>query len=187
MDALSATDRETAARVVVPVGLGVLTWLAVALTAGVILTIRGVTPLLLLVVLVVVVLFLPVYRVRPWEPGATGRVLGWAGERRRALGVAAGLFALARLPVVSELLAPVLGIVMLPLRSLPQVLYGARLFYDATVGPPAGEVLFELGSLYVELLWLYGLGVAVAALFPRRDGEAAREDEPPGQQGGADP
>jgi hypothetical protein len=74
---------------------------------------------------------------------------------------------------------------MLPLRALPQVLYGARLFYDATVGPPAGEVLFELGSLYVEAVWLYGLGVAVAALFPRRDGDSTHDG--PGDEGGVDP
>jgi hypothetical protein len=187
MDALSTADRETVAHLVVPVGLGALTWLAVALTAGVVLTVRGLTPLLLLVGLVVAVLFLPVYRARPWEPGATGRVLDWAGQRRRALAVAGGLFALARLPVVSELLAPVLGLVMLPLRALPQVLYGARLFYDATVGPPAGQLLFELGTLYVEVVWLYGLGVAIAALVPRRDGGSTREHDGPTEEGGGDP
>jgi hypothetical protein len=154
------------ARLVVPVGLGALTWLAAALSLGVVATLQELSPLALVVPVLVVALFLPVYRARPWEAGATDRTLAWARRHNRAIALAAGLFALSRLPVVGDLLAPAFGLVLLPVRVVPQVLYGATLFYDATVGPPLGDALFDLGRWYVELLWLYVLGVGVEKLFP---------------------
>ena len=103
-------------------------------------------------------LALPVYRFRPWEADLSGRVLEFGRTRRLTLSLAVALFVLVRLPVVPELLGPVVTLLVLPLRAAPQVLFGAKVFYADLLGETAGQAVFRAGRLYVEFLWLYTVG-----------------------------
>ncbi len=168
---LSVADRlSAAARVIVPVGMGILTWLVVLLAVGAVASLGS--PSVLSVVLLVgfVLLVLPIYRFRPWEPALSGRVLEFGRTRRLTLGFAVALFVLLRLPLVPELLGPVVTVLLLPLRATPQVLFGAKVFYADLLGEAPAQALFRAGQLYVEFLWLYTVGTLGAALV--RWGEA---------------
>lgn len=162
-----ADDRLGVAGHLVPVGMGVVTWLLAAIVLATLLSMDSVSFGSLVRIGALVVLFVPVYRFRPWESGLTERVHAFAERRRFALGAAAGLFVLVRLPVVSELLAPLVPFVLFPLRAAPQLLFGAKVFYGARLGDLAGEVLFGAGRLYVEFLWLFVLGAGVEWLAQR--------------------
>lgn len=153
-----------AARVLVPIGLGVWTWLLVATAAAVLLSLDGLSVFTIVLLAGLGILFVPVYRFRPWEAGVTVRVLTFLRTNRLALAVTGVLFAVVHSPVLADPLSPVLGLVLLPLRAVPQVLFDVTVFYDARVGAPAGQVLFEAGRLYVELLWLSVLGRGVGKL-----------------------
>lgn len=161
---LDDADPMTVARWGVPVALGVLTWLAVAVPVGTVLGGPSFTTVIALVV--GGMLAIPVYRTRPWERGFTRRGVALLVDNRRALAVAVALFVAVRLPVVSDLLAPVFGIVLLPMRAFPPALKRAATAY----ADPLGAVLFDLGRWYVELLWLSVIGGGVAKLFPEGDG-----------------
>lgn len=155
-------------RVLVPVGLGVLTWVLVLLAGGAVLSIGSASVFAVVLLAGLGVLFVPVYRFRPWEPGLTERVLAFGRRRRDTLVVAVLLFVLVRLPVISDLLEPVLALLLLPLRVVPQILFGVTVFYGARVGDQAGQLLFDLGRLYAEFLWLYVVAAGVVLLVPRR-------------------
>jgi len=162
---LSVADSlDAAARWVVPVGMGVLTWLVVALAVGAVASLGSPSVLSVVLLVGLALLALPIYRFRPWTPGLTDRVLVFARTRRLTLAVAVGLFILVRLPVVTDLLGPLVGVLTLPLRAAPGVLFGAKVFYTDRLGAPVGRLVFGGGRLYVEFLWLYALGTAVEAL-----------------------
>lgn len=166
---IGSTDDEPSAdilRRLVPLGLGVLTWLLVLLVGGVVISLdfSGVLSILLIVVLGV--LFLPIYRLRPWDPGVTDRVVGFVRRRRQIIFVALWLFVLVRLPVVSEALSSVIALLLFPLQAVPQFLYSTTVFYDTRIGEPVGQLLFDFGRTYVELLWLYTLSGALTKVLP---------------------
>lgn len=165
----SAEDHQpkAIARLLVPIGMGVLTWLVVLLAGAAVLSMNSVSFLSIFVFAALAVLFVPVYRFRPWEGGLTERFLGYVDRRRVTLAVAVGLFVLVRLPVVSDLLGPVLGVLLFPLRAVPQILYGVRVFYAGRVAEIAGKLLFDFGRLYVEFLWLYTVAAGISYLLPR--------------------
>jgi len=153
----------------VPVAAGVVTWLLVLLAGGFLLSLNSLSVMSIVAIPALGVLFVPLNRLRPWQPGFTGRVLALPETRRTTLAVAVGLFLVARLPVVSELLAPVLGLLLFPLRLVPQLFFGPRILYDARFGEPVGQWLFAFGRLYVEFLWLYGVGAFVSHIVPGGD------------------
>jgi hypothetical protein len=169
-DTLASSDHRpvlgAVARVLVPVGTGVLTWILVLLAGGAVLS-SSVSVFSVVLLAGVGVLFVPVYQFRPWEPGLTERVLAFGRRRRHTLVVAVGLFVLVRLPVVSDLLGPVLSLLLLPLRVVPQILFGVTVFYGARVGDSAGQLLFDVGRLYAEFLWLYAVGAGIVLLVLR--------------------
>lgn len=150
-------------RLGVPVGLGVLTWLAIVIPAGALL--GGLSFATVLAVVLGGLLAWPVYSLRPRETGVTDRALATLARHRRSLLVGVALFALARLPVASDLLAPVFGLLLLPVRAVPPALTRGTVVY----GEPLGGVVFDLGRWYVELLWLSTVGAGVVKLFPRED------------------
>lgn len=165
-DRLDATARH-----LVPIGMGVLTWLLVLILVGALLS-AGIESIMSVVLLfALLLLFLPVYRFRPWEEGVTDRVFAFGRERHVTLVVAVALFVVVRLPVVSELLGPVLGLLLLPLRAVPQVLFGAKIFYTDQVGARFGQLVFAAGRLYVEFLWLYTVGTVIEAVFSWRSND----------------
>lgn len=153
-----------AARVLVPVGMGVLTWLVGLLAVGAVGSLSSPSVMSVILLVALGLLALPVYRFRPWENGLTDRVLTFARTRRLTLALAVGLFVLVRLPVVPDLLGPVLTILLLPLRAAPQVLFGANLFYADLFGATVGQAVFRAGRLYVEFLWLYTVGTVGATV-----------------------
>ncbi|MFB6149040.1 MAG: hypothetical protein ABEJ48_05190 [Halobacteriales archaeon] len=153
-------------RRVVPAGLGVVTWLLILLVAGVVLSLDSVSVLSILLVVVLGVLFIPIYRLRPWEPGVTARFLGFVRRRRHVILVAGWLFVLVRLPVISEALSSVFALLLFPMQAVPQFLYSTTVFYDTRLGAPIGQLLFDFGRLYVELLWLYTLSGFLTKLLP---------------------
>lgn len=163
--------REAAVRLLVPLGMGVLTWLVVLVTVGALASLSSPTVMSVVLVVGLGLLFLPIYRFRPWEPRLAGRVAKFARRRRPTLAVAAALFVFVRLPAVGELLGSFVGVLLLPLRAAPQVLFGAKLFYADRLGEFAGRFVFRASRLYVEVLWLYTLGTLVSSL--RRWGETA--------------
>lgn len=149
---------EMTARHFVPIGMGVLTWLLVLIVVGALMS-AGIESIMSVVLLfALLLLFLPIYRFRPWEQGIAERVFAFGRERHVTLAVAIALFVIVRLPVVSELLGPILGLLLLPLRAVPQVLFGAKVFYTEEIGARFGQLVFAAGRLYVEFLWLYTLG-----------------------------
>lgn len=149
---------------VVPVGMGLLTWLVLVLAVGALGSLSSLSPMSIVLLLAFGLLALPVYRFRPWEAGLTDRVLTFARTRQLTLAFAVGLFILVRLPFVAELLGPLLAILLLPLRTAPQVLFGANVFYADLLGETAGRAVFRAGRLYVEFLWLYTVGTVGAAV-----------------------
>lgn len=162
---LLADDRlETAARVLVPVGAGVLTWLVVAVAVGAVASLSSPTLMSVVLVLALGLLFLPIYRFRPWETGLTDRVQVFVRTRRLTLAVAVLLFVFLRFPFVTDLLGPLVGLLLLPVRAAPQILFGAKLFYADHLSEQVGTLLFRAARLYVEFLWLYTLGTVVQAL-----------------------
>lgn len=152
------------ARLLIPIGMAVLTWLVLLLSSGALLSLQSVSITTGFVLFGLGVLFIPIYRFRPWDEDLTKRFLGFVERRRFTLTVTIGLFVLVRLPIVSELLGPVFGILLFPLRAVPQVLYGARVFYADNVGEIAGTLLFEFGRLYAEFLWLYTVAAGITWL-----------------------
>ncbi len=166
----SAGRVELVARRLVPVGMGVLTWLLVLIGVGAVLSVGSLSVTSVVLLVALALLFLPVYRFRPWEEGLTDRTLGFVRARRTTLAVALGLFVVVRVPVVANLLGPLLGILLLPVRAAPQVLFGAKLFYADRLGELVGQLVFEAGRLYVEFLWLYTLGTVTEALLDWRGG-----------------
>ncbi len=168
---LSVADRlSVAARWVVPVGMGVLTWLVVLLAVGAVATLGSPSALSVVLLVGLVLLALPVYRFRPWEPDLSQRVLEFGRTRGLTLGFAVALFVFLRLPLVPELFGPAMTLLLLPVRAAPQVLFGAKVFYADLLGEAAARALFRAGRLYVEFLWLYAVGTLGAAIV--RWGEA---------------
>lgn len=159
-------DLDTIARLLVPLGMGVLTWLVVLLAGGALFSRNVLAPMTIFVLVIVGVLFVPIYRFKPWNNGLTDRLLDAVKRRHVTVTMAVGLVLLVRLPVVSDLLAPVLRLLMFPLRAVPQFLYGVRLFYGAHFADIAGDLLFAFGRLYLEFLWFYVVAAAIAILLP---------------------
>jgi len=167
LDADAAPENRlgAAAQILVPVGMGVLTWLVFVLVVGSAASLSSLSVMSIILLFAFGLLALPVYRFRPWESGLTERVLTFAHTRRLTLAVAVGLFVLVRLPVVADLLGPVLSVLLLPLRGVPQILFGAKIFYANLLGEFVGRAVFLAGRLYVEFLWLYTVGIVVATLL----------------------
>lgn len=159
--ARAAPTAADVARVIVPVVLGVWTWFLVVLAAGVLLSVDGLSIFTVVLIGGLAALFVPLYRFRPWEPGVTSRVLSFLRTNRLPFAVVGVLFAVVHSPALADPLAPLLGLLLLPLRAVPQVLFDVQLFYDRRLGAPAGQVLFDAGRLYAELLWLLVLGRGV--------------------------
>jgi len=163
-EAVSESRLEAVARVLVPVGMGLLTWLVFLLAVGAAGSLSSLSVMSVVLLVAFGLLALPVYRFRPWESGLTDRVLAFARTRRLTLAFAVGLFVLVRLPFVAELLGPLLTILLLPLRAAPQVLFGANVFYADLFGETVGQAVFRAGRLYVEFLWLYTVGTVGATV-----------------------
>lgn len=164
---MGTIDRPSAdriARVAVPVGLGVFTWVVLLLVGGVLLRLGSLSASSVLPLLAIGLLVLPLYEFAPWRGGVTDRVREWAAERRLRLRLTAGGFLLLRVPVLASLLGPVAAVLQFPTRAAPQLLFGVSLFYGERLGDAAGRWLFALGRWYVELLWLYALASGVATL-----------------------
>lgn len=154
---------ERGIRIAVPVGVAVLTWLGLLLAVGLVLRIDSVSVLNLLQFVIVGVVFWPLWRVAPWREGFTQRVLSFFDGNRSALLAAAGLGVLPMLPGVPGLVASLLN---LPYRG-SGVLFGASLFYRERLGGTVARVLLRSWQWYLQALWLYILGSAVAALVRR--------------------
>lgn len=154
-DADARRSRARAAlAVAVPVCLAVLTWLVALLAVGVVASV-GVPSLLDLVALFVVgITFWPIYRVAPWRPGMTGRVVEWLRNNRTTIGIAVALLVARSLPFAPGL---VVGLLDLPFRSA-SILFGASVFYRQQVGPEVGHVLLKFGQWYLEIYWLLVIG-----------------------------
>lgn len=163
---------EALSQVLVPVGFGVFTWLVVLLVAGALLSIGSPSAGALFLLVPLALLFAPVYRFRPWEPGLSERVLAFPGRRRYALAFAVASAALVRQPAVVDALGPVLRVLLLPLRFVPQALFGASVYYDTQLGRPVGQMLFAGGRLYAEFLWLYAIGLVLSVPLRMRGGKS---------------
>lgn len=164
----SSADRVTVAidriaPVAVPVGLAVLTWLALLLIAGFFARLGSLSLLNLVPLFFVALLVWPVYSVAPWREGATARVRAWAAPRRPAFVLVAVLGALPLVPVVPDL---VVSVLQLPYRGAGSF-YGASLFYRERFGRPAGWLLLTAAQSYLQVLWLYFLSVGLLGLVRR--------------------
>lgn len=154
---------DRAARVAVPAGMAVVTWLVVLLGAGLVLR-PGALLAAAIPLVVVGVMLWPLVAVAPWRNGVTGRVRGWAARQRSSLLVTAGLAAVLAVPFVADLLPGVLvGILRLPFRATG-MLFGASVFYRERVGAFAGRTLLRFGQWYLEVLWLYVIASGITML-----------------------
>ncbi|MFB6297085.1 MAG: hypothetical protein ABEH56_01030 [Salinirussus sp.] len=172
------TTPRVLARYAVPVGLGIFTWLLVLIAAGAVLSMDSVSVFSLVTLAALGLLFVPVYRFRPWRTGSSDRVLAFLSRRRRALAAAAGLFVLVRIPAVTDLFGSLLSVLLLPVRAVPQLLFGVSVFYGARAGEAVGGALFDVGRLYVEFLWLYAVVLFALSLVP--GGKGSPEDDADG-------
>jgi len=157
------TGRFEVARVLVPVGLAVATWLVALLAVGYLLGIRSLSPFTLLPLSIVVALFWPIVAVAPWREGASARVVFWIVRNRETLVGIVGLALLAALPVTPRLLVRILE---LPYRG-SGIFFGASLFYREHVGPAFADLLLRFGQWYLELLWLYVVATGAVAVGRR--------------------
>lgn len=149
-------------RVAVPAGLAVLTWLVVLLAVGVL---AGLTASVMNIVPVILVglLFWPVFRAAPWRPGVTERMRRFVRTNRDPILVAIALFVLRSVPVTPDLLVSLLD---LPFRATG-LLFGASVFYRRHVGAAFGRFILDFGQWYLEAFWLFGIGLLVAGVVRR--------------------
>lgn len=154
---------ERAARVVLPAGLAVVTWLVVLIGVGLVARLDSLSPLNLLPLFVVAIMFWPIYLAAPWKPGLTDRIGDTLGGNRDGVAVAAGLLVVRSLPFTPDVLLTLLD---LPFRSAG-VLFGAGLFYRRLVSLAFGRFLLSFGQWYLEAFWLFVLGSILAGLGGR--------------------
>lgn len=147
----------------VPVGLAVLTWLAVLLAVGFLARLNSLSVLNLLPLFFVGLLFWPVYRAAPWREGMAERVRSWARGQRTEFAVIVVLGLLPLVPPVPDLLVSLL---QLPYRG-SGIFFGASLFYRERLGPMAGRLLLGFAGTYIQLIWLYLLSKGVVGLVRR--------------------
>lgn len=158
-----STALEPLAPVAVPIGLAVLTWLTLLLTAGLLARLGSVSLLNLLPLFFVGVLFWPIYEVAPWREGVTARTRRWASRRGPVFVVTGVLAVVPLVPFVPDLLVTLL---QLPYRGTG-IFFGASLFYRARFGPLVGRLVLGFGQTYLQLFWLYLLATGVVALVGR--------------------
>lgn len=148
---------DTALDIAIPVGLAVVTWLAVLLAVGV--TARAGSLLDALPLFFVALLLWPVLRAAPWREGSAARARAWARANRDALAIAVGLAVLPVLPPVPDLVVTVLE---LPYRGT-SVFFGASLPYRDPLGRVASRSLLRFGQWSFQALWLYLLATGLLA------------------------
>lgn len=162
-DAPPAAIVDRAFELGVPVGLAVLTWLALLLAVGFLARLTALSFLNVLPVFVVGLLFWPVYRAAPWRAGMAERVRRWSHDRTTEVGVLVGLGLVPLVPVVPDLLVTLL---QLPYRG-SGIFFGASLFYRQRLGPTAGRLLLVFAQTYLQVIWLYLLSKGVVGLARR--------------------
>lgn len=149
--------------ITVPVGLAVLTWLALLVAVGFLARLNSLSVLNVVPVIFVGLLFWPIYRAAPWQPGTTTRVRRWARHQQAEFVIVLGLGLLPLVPFVPDLLVSLL---QLPYRG-SGVFFGASLFYRERFGSLAGRLVLTFGQTYIQLLWLYLLSKGVIGLVRR--------------------
>ncbi len=154
---------EDLVRMAVPIGLAVLTWLGLLLTVGFLARLNSLSLLNVLPMFFLVLLFWPIYRVKPWRPGAADRVRHWLAEQTTELAVLVGLWVLPWVPLLPDLLVT---LIQLPYRG-SGVFFGASLFYRERLSPVIGRLLLNLAQLYIQALWLYFLSKGTVGLVRR--------------------
>lgn len=168
------------ALVAVPVGLAVIAWLELLVAVGVVAELDALSLLNLLPLLVVLVMFWPLYLLAPWRPGLTERVVDWAGAHRDGILAAVVLGVVRVVPFAPDLLV---GLLNLPFRSAG-VLFGAKLFYGERLGTEAGRLVLRFGQWYLEAFWLFVVGTALVRLgnWIRRGRGEGTDDRPAGER-----
>lgn len=156
--------------VAIPVAVAVLTWLVGLVTIGVGAGIGSPGILDVLALFVIIVMWWPVYRVAPWQPGMAHRVLEWGRDHRAPMLVAGGLVVVRSLPVTPGILVAVLD---LPFRSAT-ILFGVSVFYRQQVGSVVGHGLFKFGQWYLEAYWLLVIGLVIVGLGTKLRGRVDR-------------
>lgn len=154
----------------IPLGLGIITWYALLVGAGIALRVTSVSPFEFAPFVIVALLFWPVYAFRPWRSGLADRVHGWAVHYRHAIGLAAALAVLLAVFDGTSLPAGIASVLQLPLRGASGPLYGASVFYRERVGPAAGVALLRFGQWYLEAMWLFLLSAGITYPIRRRQG-----------------
>ncbi len=152
---------------IIPIAFGVVTWLLLALLGGVLLSADGLSLGVLLIFAGFGLLFLPIYRFRPWDPGLSSRVKRFIKQNTRPVLITGALLVLVRIPVVVDQLSIIMTIVVLPLRLVPMGLFDAKIYYAATVSNRFGQAVFTAGRIYVEVLWFYVIGNLLTDLLQR--------------------
>lgn len=147
----------------VPVGLAVLTWLALLVAVGFLARLNSLSFMNVLPVFIVGLLFWPVYRAAPWRAGMGQRVRRRAQDRTTEAGV---IVVLGLLPVVPVVPDPLISLLQLPYRG-SGVFFGASLFYRHRLGPTAGRLLLAFAQTYLQLVWLYLLSKGLVGLARR--------------------
>lgn len=155
-------------RRIVPIGFGIMTWLLLVLLGGLVLSADGISLGLLLIIGGYGILFLPIYRFRPWTAGLSSRVSRFVDKNSRALVIAGVLLVLVRIPVLVDQLSIIFTVLLLPLRIVPMGLFDAKLYYATALGDRVGQAVFTAGRLYVEVLWLYVVANLLVNLLPER-------------------
>lgn len=149
--------------VIIPIGFGVLTWLLGVLLLGSLVS-GDIGLSSLLILFLYALLFLPLYRLQPWQPGLINRFITLLAIRRNVFGLAIGVLILFRLPTVTDPLGVIQTLLQFPLRLVPVAFQGATVFYRTQIDPHVGELLFAGGRLYVEFLWAYVLAIGLHRL-----------------------
>ncbi len=152
----------------IPLGLGIITWYALLIGAGIALRITSVSPFEFAPFVIVALLFWPVYAFRPWRSGLDARVHGWAVHYRHAIGLAAALAVLLAGSNGTNLPAGIASVLQLPLRGASGPLYGASVFYRERIGRAAGAALLRIGQWYLEAMWLFLLSAGITYPIRRR-------------------
>lgn len=157
----SATDHMV--ELVVRVGLAVFTWLAILLAIGFLARIPELSLLNVLPLFFVGLLFWPIYRAAPWQPGLASRVRQWSRDQQMEALAIAGLGLLPLVPFMQDVLVSLL---QLSHRG-SGVFFGASLFYRERFGSTVARVLLTFGQTYMQLLWLYFLSIGLLAVGRR--------------------
>lgn len=144
----------------VPAGLAVVTWLVALLAAGYLLRLKSVTFFTVIPLVVIFALFWPIIAAAPWRPAVSARVVLWAKRNHETLFAVVLLTLVAVLPFTPDLL---IRVIELPYRG-SGIFFGASLFYRERLGATFAEVLLRFGQWYLELIWLYVLGSALATV-----------------------